>query len=109
MFKQALKRWGSDDFPQCFKLAFAQLTLDELPLFSCCTHSGVIDKDSISIAILSSSADEQTICLKIGVFFCEILSGCACSDDPSQAMIFENSYCELVLELDRQTAKINFN
>ncbi|MDG2395143.1 hypothetical protein [Candidatus Thioglobus sp.] len=109
MFSQALKHWGSDDFPQCFKRAFGGLNLDDLPLFACCTHSGVIDKDSISVTILSSSADKQTIHLKIGVFFCEILSGCACSDDPSQAMILENSYCELSVKLNRNNATLSFN
>lgn len=109
MFSQALKHWGSDEFSHCFKRAFSGLSLDDLPLFACCAHSGVIDKDSISVTILSSSADKQTIHLKIGVFFCEILSGCACSDDPSQAMILENSYCELNAQLNRKNANLSFN
>jgi hypothetical protein len=109
MFKQALKHWGNDDFFQYFKLAFNKLTLDELPLFDYCTHSLIIDKDSIDITMLSSADNEQVVILKIGVFFREVLSGCACNDDPSQAIIFENSYCELSLEINQQTAKISFN
>jgi hypothetical protein len=107
MFKQALKHWGDDDFFQYFKLAFSQLTVDELPLYDYCTHSLIIDKD-IDITMLSSADNEQVICLKIGVFFREVLSGCVCNDDSSQAIIFENSYCELNLEINRQTAKISF-
>ncbi|MBT6360436.1 MAG: hypothetical protein HOJ52_06195, partial [Candidatus Thioglobus sp.] len=44
----------------------------------------------------------------IGVFFCEVLSGCACSDDPSQAMMLENSYCELRMDIDCTSAQIEF-
>jgi hypothetical protein len=109
VFVEALEYWGSDKFTHYFKRAFSQLNLDELPLSACCTHSGVIDKDSVSVTILSSSADKQTIRLKIGVFFCEILSGCACSDDPSQAMILENAYCELSVNLNRNNAGLSFH
>ncbi len=109
MFDKSLKHWGSDEFSQYFKQDFNSLDLEELPLFACCTHSGVIDKDSVGLRILNSSSDEQTIYLKIGVFFCEILSGCACNDDPSQAMMFENSYCEFSVELDRGNAQVSFN
>jgi len=35
------------------------------------------------------------------VFFQEILSGCACSDDPSQAMTHENSYCEINIIINK--------
>ena len=108
MFDQALEYWGNDDFPRYFKRAFKGLTLDEMPLLSCCTHSGVIDKESIEISILSSADNEFSIHLNIGVFFCEVLSGCACSDDPSQAMIFENSYCEIGVSIDRDTAHVSF-
>ncbi|CAC9961394.1 hypothetical protein [uncultured Gammaproteobacteria bacterium] len=108
MFDRVLKSWGSVDFPRNFKQAFKTLSLEELPLMACCTHSGVIDKDSVELSILSNHATEQAITLKIGVFFCEILSGCACSDDPSQAIILENSYCELTLRIDRLNAQISF-
>ncbi|MBC8494222.1 MAG: hypothetical protein ISR74_06320 [Candidatus Thioglobus sp.] len=108
MFEQALNHWEEDDFFQYFQQAFAQLNLDELPLFTCCKYSGVIDPDSISLRLLSSRSDAQTIHLKIGVFFCEILSGCACSDDPSLAIMLENNYCELTVEINRADAKTTF-
>ena len=108
MFDEALQYWGSDEFPQYFKRAIQALDLDQLPLFECCNHSAVIDQKSIDVMILSSSADEQTIHLKIAVFFCEILSGCACSDDPSQGEIRENSYCELLVEIDQDNSQVDF-
>jgi len=109
VFDQALKYWGSADFSEYFKRAFGELSLEELPLLDCCQHSGVIYKDTIGVTILASSADSQAIYLKIGVFFCEILSGCACSDDPSQAIMLENSYCEFNATLHKKNAQLSFN
>ena len=108
MFKKVLKHWDSDDFSQYFKYAFNTLKLEDLPLFQHCTHSGVIDEDSVEVRVLSRSMDEQIAHLTIGVFFCEVLSGCACSDDPSQAMMLENSYCELRMDIDCTSAQIEF-
>lgn len=88
--------------------ALKHLTLDNLPLIECCHHSGNIDEESIDINLLSSAEFEQVIQLKIGVFFREILPGCACSDDPSQAISYENGYCELQVEVDKTTAKVIF-
>ncbi|WP_428086984.1 hypothetical protein [Candidatus Thioglobus sp.] len=109
MFKTALDHWGEDSFAKHFRAAIRALELDQLPLKECCNYSAMIDKDSIDVMILSSSANEKTIKLKIGVFFCEVLSGCACSDDPSQAQMLENSYCELLAQIDRSSAKIKFS
>ncbi len=108
MFKTALKHWGKDGFTQHFRTAIKALDLDSLPLEKCCNHSKTIDKDSIDVMILSSSANDKTIHLKIGVFFCEVLTGCACSDDASATEIRENSYCELLAQIDRTSAQIEF-
>ncbi|SFV78151.1 hypothetical protein MNB_SUP05-10-179 [hydrothermal vent metagenome] len=37
------------------------------------------------------------------------MSGCACSDDPSQAKILENSYCELTISLDKNTKEASYS
>jgi hypothetical protein len=108
VFNKALECWGSDEFPQKFKQAIKSLELGVLPLVDCCNHSAVIDQDTIEPIILSSSETSTKIKIKMGVFFCEVLSGCACSDDPSQAKILENSYCELLVEIDRANAQVEF-
>ena len=107
MFKMALEHWD-DDFFQYFKRAFSTLNFDDIPLSQHCSHSGIIDKDNIEITILSKSMNKQVASLTIGVFFCEILSGCACSDDPSQAMTYENAYAELHMTIERADARIKF-
>ncbi len=108
MFKDAIEHWGSSDFPKYFKAAIKSLELSDLPLEKCCNHSAVIDKNSLDAMILSSSSDYEFINLKIGIFFCEVLSGCACSDDPSQGIIHENSYCELLVSISRTNAQASF-
>ncbi|WXT99401.1 MAG: hypothetical protein Ctma_0098 [Catillopecten margaritatus gill symbiont] len=82
---------------------------DKSLLVKCCKHSGDIDDNSIDIVILSSIETEQITQLKIGVFFREVLAGCACSDDPSQAIIYENGYCELDAEFNKMTTLISFS
>ncbi|CAB5506174.1 hypothetical protein THERMOT_2286 [Bathymodiolus thermophilus thioautotrophic gill symbiont] len=77
-------------------------------LIKCCQHSGNIDESSIRIILLSSVETMQRFQLKIGVFFREVLTGCACSDDPLQAIMYENGYCELHAELNKTTALISF-
>ncbi|SMN13591.1 hypothetical protein BHECKSOX2_714 [Bathymodiolus heckerae thiotrophic gill symbiont] len=88
--------------------ALKYLTLDNLPLIECCRHSGNIDEDSIDISLFSSAESEQVIQLKIGVFFREIIPGCTCSDDPLQAISYENGYCELQVKVDKNTSKVSF-
>ena len=109
MFDQALKYWGSNEFPQYFKQAIQSLELGILPLKDCCNHSGVIEQATIEPIILSSFETKDSIEIRTGVFFCEVLSGCACSDDPSQAMILENSYCELTISLDKNTKDASYS
>ena len=100
MFDQAFQHWETPEFkPYC--LAQLSAFAGELPLGQCCTHSSVIDPESISFRIINAQQQESSIGLKVGVFFEELLSGCACSDDPSQAMIRENAYCEMQLSISR--------
>lgn len=74
--------------------ALKSLTLKDLSLVECCYHSGNIDKDSVEIIILSTTKFDDRVQLKIGVFFREVLTGCACSDNPFQTISYENGYCE---------------
>ena len=108
MFDRALQSWGSEDFPRLFKDAVKSTQLEDLPLGSCCNHSAVIDQTTLEPIILSSKETLSSIEVKMGVLFCEILSGCACSDDPSQAKILDNSYCEIIAIIDKKSAETKF-
>ncbi|RUA05866.1 MAG: hypothetical protein DSY43_03605 [Gammaproteobacteria bacterium] len=109
MFQEALDNFAVDGFTHAFKEAFKLLPVGDLPLSVCCQHSGNIDENSIVVTILSSAETEKIVQLKIGIFFQEVLAGCACSDDSSQAMIYENGYCELTAEINKTTALISFS
>ncbi|SMN11743.1 hypothetical protein SPBRAN_2037 [uncultured Candidatus Thioglobus sp.] len=91
-----------------YKKSLKSLAVSDFPLKDCCQHSGDIEENSIDISILSSVEIEHGVQLKIGVFFREILAGCACSDDPSEAISYENGYCELQVNIDKTTEKITF-
>ena len=109
MFDQALKHWGDNDkFSLYFKRGILSLDVDTIPLKPCCRSSTIIDHSTIEPMILSSCETEDTIEVKTAIFFCEVSTGCACSDDPSQATILENSYCELTVLLDKATAQVSF-
>ncbi len=44
--------------------------------------------------------------LKAAVFFCKMLSACTCSDDPAQAITFENAYCEVLTVINQANAQV---
>lgn len=109
MFDKALAHWGDDDkFSHYFKRAILSLDGQTIPLQSCCRYSAIIDYSTIEPVILSSHQTQEAIEVKTAIFFCEMSTGCACSDDPSQAMILENSYCELTVLIDKTTAQVSF-
>lgn len=74
----------------------------ELPLKPYYQHSGILADDSVSAQILSIKDNG----LIIGVFFDEISTGCACSDDPDQAEILIHNYAELTIVVDINTNKV---
>ncbi len=106
-FDKVLKSWGSEDFTEQLQQTICALG-DALPLKDCCKHSGVIDFETIKPIILSSAESDSSVQIKLGVFFSEILSGCACSDDPSQAQMLENGYCELEMLIDKASKQASF-
>ncbi len=86
--------------------ALNSLTPEDLTLIECCRYSGNIDKNSVETVLLSTTEMDDKIQLKVGVFFREVLVGCVCSDDSSQAVSYENGYCERQLSFVKHTNKL---
>ena len=101
MLTKVFEYWDSDKFSDYIKSELSTKDVELLPLEKCCTYSAVIDENSISIMVISKILKVDSMVVKVGVFFQEILSGCACSDDPSQAMTHENSYCEINIIINK--------
>jgi len=101
---QSLKAFGTDQFHSDLKKELADINKTELPLYQATTQGGLVDDKQVSISILSSLEKTQTIEAKLSVFFDEIVGGCSCGDPPMQV----NNYCELLVEIDKQTSEANF-
>ena len=108
MFDQALEHWGDDKFSHYFKRAILSMDVDTIPLKQCCQASAIIDQSTIEPMVLSGRETKDALEVKTAIFFCEVSMGCACSDDPTQAKILDNAYCELVVKINKETAQVSF-
>ena len=99
---RVLRVWGTPDFESILKQELAQ-SADHLPLQQGLLHGNYVTDDPITVAINSVAETEDSICIKAGIFYQGVTSGCSCADDPTPASE-SNEYCELQLEIDKQSA-----
>ena len=97
----SLKNWGSENFKKVLKQEIEALGNDVLPLNQATCQGGLADDSNISALINSVTENETQLVIKVGVFFNEIVAGCNCGDDPAS----ENTYCELLVSIDKSTAE----
>ena len=102
---ESLKHWKSASFKDVFRSELLSLDTTFLPLHLATNQGGHVDYSSIGLTILSTSEDENFVNVKTGIFFTEIVGGCNCDDDPSEA----NSYCILLINIHKTTAKCAFS
>jgi hypothetical protein len=60
--------------------------------------------DELGVMLLGSSATPGAIRAKVGVFYRGVIAGCSCADDPTPVDT-TTEYCELQLEIDRESAE----
>ena len=60
--------------------------------------------DAPEFMLLDTETDAENLRVRIGVFLHSVLAGCACADDPTPLDIM-NEYGELLLRIDRRTAR----
>jgi len=101
----SLKNWGSENFKKVLKQEIEALGNDVLPLNQATCQGGLADDSNISALINSVTENETQLLIKVGVFFNEIVAGCNCGDDPAS----ENTYCELLVSIDKSTAEACFS
>jgi len=101
----SLKNRGSENFKKVLKQEIEALGNDDLPLNQATCQGGLADDSNISALINSVTENETQLLIKVGVFFNEIVAGCNCGDDPSS----ENTYCELLVSIDKSTAEASFS
>ena len=103
MISQALEYSDDQSFHSRLKESLLTHHLDIIYQFLKPQMGGFIDKQSISVSILSSKIIEETLELKCSIFFSEHIGGCNCHDDPHS----ENGYCEAVFNWEKESLKIN--
>ena len=108
MLSQIASLWQSEDFSKYLKDSLKAFGFDNLPLKACCKHSAVIDWNSIDFDITSKQQTKDYYRVFIGVFFQEILPGCACSDNSEEAQTTENGYCQIIIKVDKKDNTVEF-
>jgi len=98
------KAWGQENFSLTLKSEIENLGRGSLPLEKATNQGGIVEDQAITAIILRSQEHRGQIKAKISVFFGEKIAGCNCDDDP----IVENTYCELEIQIDKQTTKASF-
>lgn len=95
----SLAAWGGAEFAKMLKTELAALGSDRLPLV---TSTGHADTEDMTLSLIRQVDSDNALCLRVGVFFHEILAGCSCGDDP----IHEPAYCELELVIDKSDGTV---
>jgi len=74
-----------------------------LPLQQGLTYGSHALGDDLSVIIIKVTQSPGQIRVKAGIQYHGIIAGCSCADDPSP-VDRTNEYCELLLEIDTDTA-----
>jgi hypothetical protein len=102
-FPRALATWPSPAFNDIMKAEIEALDAELLPLQQGLVHSSYANPDSVSPVILAVSETPGCLTVKVGLFYTGIIAGCSCADDPTPIDEI-NEYCEVLFEIDRNTA-----
>jgi len=100
-----LHAWNSDRFSQTLHDEIRNLGTGALPLYKGTAQGGIVDDSDLSVSVISTSENDNSIKATIGVFFSEIVGGCSCGDEP----IAVNAYCEFQVIIDKSTAEADIS
>jgi len=103
-FQQSIADYNTPVFRDGLKTQLKKLPPGSLPLDKGLTQGGYVDDNNIDVMILNETDDAQSIRVKLGVFYTEIVINCGCGDDPMPI----NAYCEMQMILNKQTAEAEF-
>jgi hypothetical protein len=99
-----LRAWNTSDFEKTFKNEIKCIDKELLPLQQGLSQSSHIGDADISAIILNTTDSPETIHVKAGIFYSGIIAGSCCADDPTPNNE-QNEYCELMLDIDKNTAE----
>ena len=88
------------DFAQALKAEIEQLDARLLPLQQGLSVGGYALFDNVRVMVISIEEQGQHLWVKTGLFYCGVIAGCSCADDPTP-MDKTTEYCEVMFEIDR--------
>jgi len=100
---KALAAWQTPAFKAVLKAEIEHLDANLLPLQEGLSQSSHANADKLSVMILSVVEEPDCLRVKAGLFYTGIIAGCSCADDPTPVDEV-NEYCEVRIEIDKQTA-----
>src|SRR3989338_5857416 len=99
-----LNTWGTHEFKGALKKELEQLAPEQLPLQQGLSAGSHVQGDKFTVMVLGVSEENNFIRARAGIFYTSIIAGCSCADDPTPISEL-NEYCEVQLDIDKQTAE----
>lgn len=103
--QNVMDSWGTTVFENCLIDEIMALKTGVLPLQQCLRQGDMAAEQANKVSVLSCDETDESIRVKLAVFFTEIISGCSCGDEP--AML--DGYGEVVLIIDKQSSDAWFS
>lgn len=101
---QSLLAWNSPNFDDVLKREIGQLDAAQIPLQQGLSATSYALDDKFDVMIISVADDPGFIHAKVGIFYCGILGGCSCADDPTPIEP-QSEYCEVRVTINKTTAQ----
>jgi len=95
---------NSPRFDDVFKQEIGQLGAGQIPLQQGLSSSSYALDDKFDLMIISVADEPDFIQVNVGIFYCGILAGCNCADDPTPVEP-QSEYCEVRVSINKATAE----
>ncbi len=96
--------WGTPRFNDIIKTALERMGVEQLPLQQALSFSNIALDTNIKALPLSCIETDNSIIVKVSIFYTGLTSGCQCADDLSP-VDEQNEYCEIQLTIQKISAE----
>lgn len=104
--EKSLAAWDTPNFESALKAELPTLGND-LPLQEGLSAGSFAVADSVEVMILSSSANKESIQIKVELLYKSLMPGCACAGDPTVEDT-QNEHMTVFVSINRETAEASF-
>lgn len=101
---QSLKAWGTPNFEGVLKSELEKINADLLPLQQGLSGTNHVTDSPHTATIMNVADDDNIIRVKAGIFYCGMIIGCSCADDPTPNSE-QTEYCEVQFLINKKTAE----